>query len=348
VSNLVGRPPYGPRDDEALLRELNALSRHHQKYCPRFARIWPDWSGSGRIEDLPYLHVGLFKRDDFMTDFPGVRRGRTLRSSGSGGPVSRIALDEESSALQSGSAAAIFGDVLGPHTRPLLVLDRAQSLRERGGVSARLAAAMSLRPLASGIHFLFSGPEPDDRIDWNTVEAVLEGGATELLVYGFTSILWDAWASRPIPAHLRPRLASTRIAFVHSGGWKRLESRQVDPRTLERELLATSGRGSRILDFYGLVEQVGLVFPLCEHGSRHVPVWADVIVRSAVSLDPLDRDAGLIQLLNVLARGTPSHSVLTEDLGRINPGPCPCGRSGKRFDLLGRVPKAELRGCSNV
>lgn len=348
MSDLLGRPPYGPRDDGALLRELNDLSRHHQKYCPPFARIWPDRSDAARIEDLPYLHVGLFKRGDFATVFPGVRRGRTLRSSGSGGPVSRIALDEESSALQSRSAAAILQDLLGSRARPLFVLDRAQGLRERGGLSARLAAAMSLRPLASGIHFLLRGTEPDDRIDWERVEAVLEQGEADLLVYGFTSVLWDAWASRPIPAHLRSRLGQTRIAFVHSGGWKRLEDREVDAATLERELLATAGPGSRVLDFYGLVEQVGLVFPLCEHGSRHVPVWADVVVRNAVTLDSLVREAGLLQLLNVLARGTPSHSVLTEDLGRIVPGPCSCGRSGKRFDLLGRVPKAELRGCSNV
>ncbi len=349
MSELVGRPPYGPRDDETLLAELNDLTRHHQKYCPPFARIWPDWAGSKRIEDLPYLHVGLFKRGDFTTDFPGVRRGRTLRSSGSGGPVSRIVLDDESSALQSRSAAAILEDLLGGHTRPLLVLDRAQALRERGGLSARLAAAMSLRPLASEMHFLIADVEAGDQIDWRRVAAALgEEGSSDLIVYGFTSILWDLWANRPIPQPVRSRLLGSRIAFVHSGGWKRLESRQVDPKTFEQKLLATTGPGSRVLDFYGLVEQVGVVFPLCEHGFRHVPVWGDVVVRNAVTLEPLEDESGLLQLVNVLARGTPSHSVLTEDLGRIVPGPCPCGRSGRRFELLGRVPRAEVRGCSNV
>lgn len=349
MTDLIGRPPYGPRDDETLLSELNELTRHHRKYCAPFARIWPDWSGSSRIEDLPYLHVGLFKRGAFTTEFPGVRRGRTLRSSGSGGPVSRIALDEESSTLQSRSAAAILEDLLGSHRRPLFILDRAQGLRERSGLSARLAAAMSLRPLASEIHFLLPNTDSDDEVDWHRIEAALDADSgADVIVYGLTSILWDAWASRSIPEPLRSRLSETRVAFVHSGGWKRLEARRVDSNSLERELLATSGRGSRVLDFYGLVEQVGLVYPLCAEGFRHVPVWADVIVRSALTLDPLESEPGLLQLLNVLARGTPSHSVLTEDLGRLVPGSCPCGRSGKRFDLLGRVPKAEVRGCSNV
>jgi len=77
-------------------------------------------------------------------------------------------------------------------------------------------------------------------------------------------------------------------------------------------------------------------------------VWADIVVRDPISLAPLEGEPGLLQLLNVLAVGAPYHSVLTEDTGRVVPGACPCGRSGKRFELLGRLPKAEVRGCANV
>ena len=68
-------------------------------------------------------------------------------------------------------------------------------------------------------------------------------------------------------------------------------------------------------------------------------MWADVLVRDASTLASLTGEPGLLQLINVLARGAPCHSVLTEDLGRIVAGACPCGRSGTRFELLGRVPK---------
>ena len=97
-----------------------------------------------------------------------------------------------------------------------------------------------------------------------------------------------------------------------------------------------------------LFEQVGVLYPLCEHGFRHVPRWADVLVRDPWTLRPLVGEAGLLQLMNVLAYGAPYHSVLTEDRGRVVEGPCPCGRVGRRFELLGRVPKAEVRGCANV
>ena len=103
-----------------------------------------------------------------------------------------------------------------------------------------------------------------------------------------------------------------------------------------------------MVDYYGLVEQVGIVYPLCSAGFRHAPAWADVLVRDSWTLTPLADGPGQLQLLNLLARGAPYHSVLTEDLGRLVPGDCPCGRATRRFDLIGRVPQAEVRGCANV
>jgi len=345
MTELLDSPPYGPRQDQRLLAELNALARHHRDYCPPFARIWKRWTEAADVSGIPFLHVGLFKLGTFQTDYPSVRRGRTLRSSGTSGSASQIALDDESASLQSRSAAAILKDFLGETPRPLLVLDRAVSLRARGELTARLAAAMSLRTLSTEIHFLMN--DESGAIAWDRAAPVLDRHS-DLFLYGFTSALWTDWARANPPERIRERLAQTRVTFVHSGGWKKLEAQNVDSRRLEQELLSRVAAGSRVLDFYGLAEQVGLLYPLCAKGYRHVPVWADVLVRNAWSLETLEGEPGLLQLLNVLARGAPYFSVLTEDLGRVVPGVCECGRSGKRFELLGRVPKAELRGCGAV
>jgi hypothetical protein len=345
VSGLLDRPPYGPRDDAQLLAELNALTRRHAAHCTPYGRIVAGLPEAARLQEVPFLHVGLFKRGDFRTVAAGVRHGRTLSSSGTSGASSRIALDAESSVLQGRSAAAILTSLLGPEMRPLLVLDRAEGLRERGALSARLAAAMSLKPLAAEIRFLL-GPD-GGTLEWDRASSVLAADG-EILVYGLTSLLWTAWAAAPMPPDVLRRLGARRIAFVHSGGWKKLEGLGVDAARLESALLARAGPGSRVLDLYGLVEQVGLLYPLCAQGSRHVPIWADVLVRDPFTLEPLDGPAGILQLANALALGAPYHCVLTEDLGRLRPGPCPCGRSGRAFELLGRVPKAPVRGCANV
>lgn len=151
-----------------------------------------------------------------------------------------------------------------------------------------------------------------------------------------------------MPDTVRARLRGKRIHFVHSGGWKKMEAMRVDRAEFDGALTRDLDPASRVIDYYGLVEQVGVIYPLCEYGVRHVPVWAEVLVRDPYSLCSVEGQPGQIQLMNVLAHGAPYHSVLSEDMGRIVPGACKCGRSGKRFELLGRMPHAELRGCANV
>ena len=50
-------------------------------------------------------------------------------------------------------ASLIRKCVVGDTRRPLLVLDDSRSLRQRGAVSARVAAAMSLSPLATAVPY---------------------------------------------------------------------------------------------------------------------------------------------------------------------------------------------------
>jgi hypothetical protein len=347
MSELLDLGPFAPRDDSLFLREMSALSRWHLDNCSEYRRVWPNWQEARSVAELPYLHAGLFKHVTLETRAEGIKHLRVLLSSSTtGGQPSRIALDERSSSLQERSTRTILAEFVGSSPRPLVVVDDPRALRRRGEVSARIAAAMALRPLATEIQFLLTDSDPVV-VRWDSLLDVLNR-SQELLVYGFTSILWQAWMGTEPPASVRKALAGKTIHFVHSGGWKKLEAARIDRRQFDAGLLTGLSDRSRVLDYYGLVEQVGVIFPLCEQGFQHVPRWADVVVRDPWTLAALPEQPGLLQLLNVLAHGAPYHSVLTEDLGRLYPGPCPCGRSGRRFELLGRVPRAELRGCANV
>ena len=88
----------------------------------------------------------------------------------------------------------------------------------------------------------------------------------------------------------------------------------------------------------------------CEHGHLHTPHFADLVIRDERTFAPLRYgEKGLIQVLSVLPRSYPGHSLLTEDVGRIlGEDVCPCGWKGKYFEVLGRIPKAEIRGCSDT
>lgn len=349
MSSLLKRAVYGPREDRLLLEELNVLTRHHLQGCPAYGRVWPNWSSASRFEDLPFLHVGIFKQFVWRTTGEGIRHQRTLFSSATtSGISSQIALDTESSRLQAESAKAIFQHYLGTAIRPLLILDSARSLQRHGEISARIAAAMSLKPLASDLYFLLSDSGDPETLQWDIVEKVCRQ-KDEILVYGFTWMLWLAWAGGKVPASVRDLLRKKRILYVHSGGWKKLEDLEITREQLEGALLETAGPGSLVLDFYGLVEQTGLIYPLCAAGRRHAPVWAQVLVRDPYSLRVLPAgETGMLQLMNPLAWGAPYHSVLTEDLGMLLNSRCPCGVNGPGFQLQGRIPKAEIRGCASV
>jgi len=348
MSRFLECPPYGERDEVAFLAELNLLTRHHLEGCPEAARIWPSWTAAAQVEDVPYFHVGLFKRLKLVTRAPDVIFERILHSSATtGSGASQIQLDRLSSQLQTKSIQSILENYLGPGKRPLLVLDSGKSLRRPGEVTARMAAALSLRPLASDLHFLIGEDDDLSTMRWEPLLQVASA-TDELMVYGFTWLLWLTLGQKPLPQDVRSMLANKRILFIHSGGWKKLEAQRVDRAQFDSALLECAGPGSRVVDFYGLVEQVGIIYPLCEAGFRHAPIWADVIVRDPLTLTSLVGQGGQLQLLNIITHGGPHFSVLTEDEGRILPGVCPCGRRGKRFELLGRLPHTEVRGCANV
>jgi len=347
MSALLQCPPYSERNDDLFLSEINLLTEYHLAGCRAYGRICKGWQPAQRIEDVPFVHVGVFKRIELKTDGEDIVFKRSVHSSSTTGSSSRIALDQKSSILQSESVSKILGDFLGVEKRPLLVLDSVKSLRRRGEMSARVAAAMSLRPLASDIMFLLKDSENPGSMNWDELRNVLLNN-DRLIIYGFSWVLWLAWGAGDFPEDIRMLLREKEISFVHSGGWKKLESISVDHRDFAQAVLRHVRTGSKVVDFYGLVEQMGIIYPMCEYGARHVPVWADVLIRDVCTLKTLSEEMGQIQLLNVLAYGAPYHSVLTEDVGRLIPGNCPCGRQGRRFDLLGRVPKAEIRGCANV
>ncbi len=83
-------------------------------------------------------------------------------------------------------------------------------------------------------------------------------------------------------------------------------------------------------------------------GWRRVPVWADVLARDSHRHAVVEDAPGQLQLMNLTPHGAPYHSFLTEDVGPVSGTPCPRGRSGRRFRLIGRLPNAETRGCANV
>ena len=56
----------------------------------------------------------------------------------------------------------------------------------------------------------------------------------------------------------------------------------------------------------------------------------------------------MLQFISPLQHSYPGNLVLTDDLGILEEDVCECGLSQKRFKILGRAKKAEIRGCGEV
>ena len=107
---------------------------------------------------------------------------------------------------------------------------------------------------------------------------------------------------------------------------------------------------SDVRDFYGLVEQVGVVFVDCEAGNKHTPNFAEIAIRDFLTLRQVEPgQSGLIEVFSALPTSYPGQALLTEDIGLfLGYDDCPCGRPGYSFRFLERVTRAEVRGCGDA
>jgi hypothetical protein len=78
MSKLISRPVYGERDPITFLEEMNSLTLHHMQGCVEFARMWPDWKKAERAEELPFVHVGVFKQLELKTTGKDIKHERVV------------------------------------------------------------------------------------------------------------------------------------------------------------------------------------------------------------------------------------------------------------------------------
>jgi hypothetical protein len=343
--------PFDTPPDEArtrLLARLNALTRYHRASCPGYARIleafgWGDEPAED-LEALPWLPVSLFKRRE-LASVPADRIVAWLTSSGTDGVPSRVPLDRETARLQARALAALMRPLLGRGRAPLVVVDTAATLRRDGPMSARAAAILGFGMMGREPLFLL---DEAGRPDWNALAAYRARHAGErLFIFGFTAMLWDSLVESA--RHDGVVLDLSPALVLHGGGWKRLTDRAVDAATF-RAGLAERLNLTEVRNYYGLVEQVGTIFLECPAGRLHAPALADALVRDPVTLAPLPAGRpGLLQLFSALPTSYPGHSLLTGDTGTVlGADGCPCGWRGRHFVVHGRLPRAEIRGCSDA
>lgn len=349
---LLRLPPHGlPRGEKRRIfgAGLTELTRRHRENCPSYGRLldclgYPP-GAEFAPEEVPMLPVSLFK-DQNLCSVPREKVFKILTSSGTGGQqVSQICLDAETAARQQATLCRIVSDLVRSRRLPMLIVDSRQALRDRRQFSARGAGILGFSLFGSPVCYALDG---DMELDLDGVRDFLVRHREErVLVFGFTYLVWSRFCL--VLEQRGERLALDNGVLIHGGGWKKLEREAVSRPEFRARLRAATGLET-VADYYGMAEQTGCVCLECPCGRFHASSYSDILFRRPGDFSLCaPGEPGIIQVLSLMPGSYPGHSLLTEDMGMLlGEDDCPCGRLGKYFTVTGRIPKAEVRGCSDT
>jgi Acyl-protein synthetase, LuxE len=348
--DFLALPPFSlaqSSKEPPLLAALNELTAAHRRNCPEYDRLLevmhPGYAQADTAAGLPFLPVSLFKHRE-LRSIPSDQVFKTLTSSGTTGQqVSRIVLDRVTAQRQTAALSRIMTHVLGPQRLPMLLIETKDVIANRREFSARGAGLLGMMNFGRNHTYALNG---DMSLNVDAVREFLAAyGGKPFAIFGFTFMVWKYFflAAESLGLDLSQGI------LIHSGGWKKLIEMAVPAPEFRARFQKATGL-TRIYNFYGMVEQVGSIFLEGEDGYLYAPNFADIIIRDPVTWKEAPVGTpGVVQVLSILPLSYPGHSLLTEDLGVIHgiDDSC-CGRKGKYFSILGRIPKAELRGCSDT
>ncbi len=338
-----------PEKERLLLGELTDLVSQHRSRCEPYRRILetvdPVAVKYETLADLPYLPVSLFKTHQ-LASVPEADIFKVMTSSGTTGQsVSKVILDRETASLQAEALTAVMAEVIGNKRRPMIIIDTPNVVADREKFSARGAGVLGMVSFGRR-HFYALNDQME--LDITGLREFLKTHAGQpVLLFGFTFMVWKYFLQA-----LRASGETVDLSggiLIHSGGWKKLADEAVGNLEFKSSLRETTGL-SKVHNFYGMVEQVGSVFLEGVDGFLYPPNFADVIIRDPETWEPTPQGTpGLVEVISALPRSYPGHVLLTEDIGVIHGvGDSQSGWSGKQLEILGRLPKSELRGCSDT
>ena len=333
-----------------LLNELFFdLIKYHRKNCKFYDDFLLAYNFNSDLnfdyKKLPSLPVEVFKNLNVLSVENEKIIAKLTSSGTSGRNVAEIYIDRKTALRQSIVLNKIITNFIGKYKRPMIVVDTEKYGKKSSTLTARTAGIIGFSQLSSDTIFVLDKNYKlnSDRLfsflDKHRDEEILIFGFTFLIFYNFLTELFD----------MGKTIDLRNSILVHGGGWKKLKDRSVGEDAFKEKVLNTCNI-RRVYDYYGMAEQTGSIYFDCESGHKHASIFSDILIRRSSDFTeaPIG-EAGLIQTMSIIPTSYPGHSLLTADQGVIiGIDDCPCGRPGKYFKVLGRVERAEVRGCSDA
>lgn len=326
----------------------------HRARCAEFARFLDAKGLAGNAspapEEIPPLLVTVFKEHRLIS-IPDSEIKIELTSSGTGGRRSAIVLDKRSYSRILRVVDAIFGSlglVNRNETADYLCFTYDPRVAKNVGTafSDKILTGLTRR---GSVFYAIRWNKATESFEFDlgtTVRRLLAfaGRGRPVRILGFPAYLWQVCDE--LEARGKRLDLGNHSFVITGGGWKIHKDREVTKEVFKKRVSGILGLPEEnIRDSFGMVEH-GIPYVDCEFGRLHVPVFAEARVVDPETLRPLpDGEAGLLHLMTPYLSSYPSISLLTTDRAKLADR-CPCGRSGKTLEILGRAGVAKHKGCA--
>ena len=361
TDNLININPYELDSSErrevfheALLEEIKFHYDNNEQYnhfCTNKGFNPHDFYGN--LEQIPPIAVSVFKDlGKNLKSIPDSEVKLSLQSSATSGVPSTVVLDKVTAKRQAKVMIKVVKDFIGAERKPFIVIDISPEPENIQFLGARYAAIGGYLNFASEVNYALE-KQSDQSVSINVEKtnsfiASLDKN-TPMVVFGFTYMLY-AQVVQPLLDKGITFTLPKGSKIIHIGGWKKLESEKIGKEQFNQAMSQLfSVEEAHVIDIYGFTEQMGLNYPDCECGWKHTPIYSEIIVRNAATREVMPAgQEGVLEFLSPIPHSYPGNVVLTDDVGITNVEPCPQGRNGTRFKILGRLKKAEVRGCGDI
>ena len=336
--------------NEIFIDAMKESLKHHYKNSKEFKQICDNHEfnveGKFQLEEIPYIPVSIFKKFDLLS-IPKENVFKTIFSSATtSNTPSKIFLDRITSEYQTKALVSIITDFL--HEKmDFLILDSKETISSLDNIKSRASAIRGFLPFMKSIKFTLNN---DLKINDTELEQIKN--ENQYCFFGFTWLIYQIIKENKNNKKIKNNLSKLNSPFIlHLGGWKKLTDINITREEFYKEISEFfNTQEDKIIDIYGMTEQLGTVYPDCKFGNKHVSMYSDIIIRNPLTLKNEEiGKSGLIQLLSPIPHSYPGISILSDDFGHLEGiDNCPCGRKGKYFRFDKRSESVDLKGCGDT
>jgi hypothetical protein len=339
---------------KALMKELAHHASGDETYESFLKRSsYHEITDYNSIENVPFIPVQVFKvLGNELISIDKSEITSKLSSSATSGRPSTIVLDKVTSKRQVKAMTKVMSDYIGNKRLPFIIMDVNPQGEHRNMLGARAAAVRGYLNYASSANYIVKANEAGGlEVDLAALSESYSNldKSNPVIVFGFTYVMYES-VLKPLLKIGKSFKLPVNSKVIHIGGWKKLESLKVSKEKFKADISKTFNvLPQNIIDVYGFTEQMGLNYPDCSEGWKHIPAFARVLVRNPSTHELVnDGIVGALEFLTPVPHSYPGNVVLTDDLGFVDNAVCNCGRATTRFKVVGRIKKAEVRGCGDI